>query len=114
MIREDERSSVADAYARDVDATRNQPIKLAKERLRIDDDAWPDDRSDVSVEDTARHKVKFERVFANDDGVPCVVATLVAHNRRNLLGEEVGRLPLPFVAPLETDDHAGRHRFPFH
>ena len=105
---------MADAHARDVNATRNQPIKLAKERLRIDDDAWPDDWSDMPVEDAARHKVQLERVFANDDGVPCVVATLVAHDRRNLLGEEVGRLPLPFVAPLETDDHAGRHRFPFH
>ena len=68
----------------------------------------------MAVEDAARDKVELEGVFADDDRVPGVVAALVAHDHRNLLGEEVGRLPLPFVAPLQADDHAGRHLNPFH
>src|SRR4026208_1240694 len=39
-----------------------------------------------------------------------VVAALVAHDHPDLLREEVGRLALAFVAPLEPDDHRGRHQ----
>src|SRR3954471_13092566 len=39
-----------------------------------------------------------------------VVAALVADDERRLLGEEVGGLALALVAPLEPDDHGGRHQ----
>ena len=45
-----------------------------------------------------------------DDRVAGVVAALVAHDHGDLLGEEVGGLALALVAPLEADDHGGRHQ----
>src|SRR5688500_720926 len=39
-----------------------------------------------------------------------VVAALVAHDHRDLLGQEVGRLALALVAPLEPDDDCRRHQ----
>src|SRR6185295_13081444 len=39
-----------------------------------------------------------------------VVAALVADHHRGLLGQEVGRLALALVAPLQPDDHGGRHQ----
>ena len=98
---------------RDINAARGEFVKLAQQRCWVHHHPWPNDRRDVAVEDTARDKMEFEGVFADDDRVPGVVATLVAHDHRNLLGEEVGRLPLPLVAPLQADDHAGRHLNPF-
>ena len=47
---------------------------------------------------------------AEHDRVAGVVAALVADDPADLLGEEVGRLALPLVAPLEPDDHGRRHR----
>ena len=46
-----------------------------------------------------------------DDGVPGVVAALVADDEIRLLRQEVRDLALAFVAPLGTDD--GRHRHVF-
>ena len=45
-----------------------------------------------------------------DHGVAGVVAALVADDHRDLLGQEVGRLALALVAPLEPDDHGSRHQ----
>ena len=47
-------------------------------------------------------------LVAEDDRVAGVVAALVADDDRDLLGEEVGRLALALVAPLEADHDRGR------
>ena len=50
-----------------------------------------------------------EALAVDDDGVPGVVAALVADDHVHLLGDEVGELPLPFIAPLRSYDHRGGH-----
>src|SRR4029078_6391516 len=99
------------------------------ERRRVYDDAAADHRRDVRVEHARRHEVELEdlvaadargaggvaRPVASDDRVAGVVAALVADDHRDLLGEEVGRLALALVAPLEPDDHGcGHQRRPRH
>ena len=109
VIRKDQVRCVADAHLGDVDAAADQPVELPNERGGVDDHPWPDDWGDVPIEDTRGDQVQLEGVVADDDRVAGVVAALVANDRRDLLGEEVGGLPLPLVAPLESDDHARRH-----
>ena len=96
-------------------ATRRCPrddehVQLADERLRVDDDAVPDHRGDVRVQHARRHEVELQDLVALDHRVAGVVAALVAHDHRDLLGQEVGRLALALVAPLEPHDDRGGHQ----
>jgi hypothetical protein len=93
-----------------VNASRREHVELADQRRRVDDDAAPDDRGDVRVEHARWHEVELEDLVAADDGVAGVVAALVADDHRDLLGEEIGRLALALVAPLEAHDDGRRHQ----
>ena len=70
----------------------------------------PITRRDVRVEHARRRQLELEDLVPADDGVAGVVATLVAHDHGRLLGQEVGRLALALVAPLQPDDHGSRHQ----
>jgi hypothetical protein len=85
-----------------------EAVELGQGR-RVDDDARSDDRGDVRVEHARGNEVELEHLVAEHDRVARVVAALVAHDHRHLLGQEVGRLALALIAPLEPDDHRGRH-----
>ena len=80
------------------------------ERRRVDDDAVADHRRDVRVEHARRAQLELHGLVADHDRVARVVAALVADDHRDLLGEEVGRLALALVAPLEADDHRRGHQ----
>ena len=110
VVRHDHVRSAADPDARRVDAARREHVELADQGRRVDDDARADDGRDVRVEDARRDEVELEDLVAEHDRVAGVVAALVADDHRDLLGEEVGRLALALVAPLEPDDHRGRHQ----
>ena len=110
VVRHDHVRTATDPDPRDVDAARHEHVQLVDEGDRVDDDAVADDRGDVRVEHTGRGQAELEDLVAADDGVAGVVAALVAHDHRDLLGQEVGRLALALVAPLEPDDHGGRHQ----
>ncbi len=55
--------------------------------------------------------MEIEDLLAQHDRVTGVVATLVADDGRDVLGQGIGRLALAFVAPLQADDHCGGHLF---
>ena len=54
--------------------------------------------------------MELEDLVAAHDGVARVVAALVADDHRDLFREEVGRLALALVAPLQPDDHGRGHQ----
>jgi hypothetical protein len=93
-----------------VDPARGQRVELVDQGRRVDDHPRSDDRDDVGVEDPGRDEVELEHLVAQHQGVAGVVAALVAHDEGGLLGQEVGRLALAFVTPLEPDDDRGRHQ----
>ena len=84
-------------------------VDLGEQRRQVDDDAVADDRHDVVVEDAARDQLQGVAVAADDDGVPGVVATLVAHDVAVLLGQQVDDLGLALVTPLGADDDGDGH-----
>ena len=110
VVRHDHVRAAADPDAADVDAARREHVELVDQGDRVDHDAVADDRGDVRVEHARRRQAELEDLVAADDRVAGVVAALVAHDHRDLLGEEVGRLALALVAPLQPDDHGGRHQ----
>jgi hypothetical protein len=110
VVRHDHVRAAADTDALDVDATRDEHVELVDQRHGVDHDAVADDRGDVRVEHARRGEPELEHLVAADDRVAGVVAALVAHDHRGLLGEEVGGLALALVAPLQADDHGRRHQ----
>jgi hypothetical protein len=109
VVREDQVGVAADDEPAGVDALAGQHVELGQQHTRIDHDAVGDDRNDVVVQDPARHQLEGEALAVHDDGVPGVVAALVADHQVHLLGDEVGELPLPLITPLGPDDNGRRH-----
>ena len=100
---------VADAQLVGRDAALAQHGHLVEQRPRVDHHAGPDDRRDVRMQHAARHEVELEDLVADDHGVAGVVAALVAHDQRDAVGQQVGRLALALVAPLEAADDRRGH-----
>ena len=92
-----------------VDAGRFEPVDLGEQDAGVDHHAVADHRCHVVVEDTRRDELQGEALAVDHDGVPGVVAALVADDHRHLLGQEVGELALALVSPLGADDDGGGH-----
>ncbi len=110
VVRHDQVRVGRDPQRARVDLAVAQPVELVGEHLRVDHRPVADHAQLVGIEDPARHQVQLEHLVAAHDCVAGVVAALEAHDRIGTLGEHVGDLALPFVAPLGADDHDSRHR----
>ena len=88
----------------DVDAAPLEADDLVGDDLRVDDHAVADQAQLAGVEDPRRDQVELVDLVAADDRVAGVVAALVADHDVGPLGEQVGDLPLPLVAPLGADN----------
>ncbi len=110
VVRHDHVRTAADPDATHVDPARREHVELGDEGDRVDDDAVADHRGDVRVEHAGRRQPQLQDLVAAHDRVAGVVAALVADDHRHLFCQEVGGLALPLVAPLEADDHRGRHQ----
>ncbi len=84
-------------------------VELGAERPGVDHGAVADHAEGAGVEDPRRHEVQLVDLVPGDDGVPGVVAALVAGDDVAALGEEVDHLALALVAPLGPDHHGGGH-----
>ena len=109
VVRHDHVRAPADADLCDVDPAAREHVQLRDQRRRVDDHAGADDRGDMRIEHPGRDEMELEDLVTRDDRMARVVPALVADDHRHLLGEEVGGLALPLVAPLEADDHGGWH-----
>ena len=109
MVRHDQVRVARQLELADVDVARLEHVELGEEHLRVDDDAVADHRDDGGVQDPARDELELEHVAVDHDGVARVVARLVAHDERALLGEIVGEATLAFVTPMGADDHRAGH-----
>jgi hypothetical protein len=93
----------------DADAGPFEPVDLAEQHPRVDDDPVADHARLVAVEDPRRDQVELELLTVADDRVAGVVAALEADDRGSPLGEQIRDLALALVAPLGAHyDHA-RH-----
>jgi hypothetical protein len=93
-----------------VDPSPGQLVHLGQQHPRVDHHPVADDRRDVVVEDPAGQQLQGEGLTVDHDGVPGVVAALVADHQLHLLGQQVGQLPFALITPLGADDDGGSHR----
>src|SRR5207247_1177471 len=87
----------------DVDAVFHEAVDLVEQRVGIEHDAVPDRAAHAGMENTAWNLVQHERRPVDVDGVSGVGASLIAHDPRGALGEDVDEFALPLVAPLGAD-----------
>ena len=103
--RQDQRARLADEETRaDVDADRLQPLDLAEQVHRIDDDAVADVAGHAVAHDARRDQLQRRLDAVDHQRVAGVVAALEAHHRLRVVGQPVDDLALAFVAPLGADD----------
>ena len=87
-------------------------VHLLNEDPWVDDDSVADDRDHVIVEDAAGDQLQGKGLSVDNQGMPGVVAALVADNHRHLTSHEVGELALALVTPLRPDDDRRGHGNP--
>ena len=109
VVRQDQVGVARHPQPGTVDPTRLESVDLGQHDDRIDHDAVADDRSDVVVQDTGRDQLQGEGLAVDDEGVPRIVAALVADDQLHLLGDEVGEFPLALITPLGAHHDGRRH-----
>ena len=113
VVRHDDVGVAGNLQALAGDAFGLQHGHFLHEHARVDDHAVADDRHGGVVHDAGRHEMQRELFVAMDDGVPSVVASLIAHDVVVIARDEVRDLTFALVAPLGADQNGGWHTGPF-
>ena len=93
----------------DRDAGGPDRLDLGEQRLEVDDDARTDDGPSVPRKMPAGSRCSAKRRVAELDGVSGVVASVVARDDVETVGEQVHDLALALVAPLSAQDGQDLH-----
>ena len=110
VVRHDDVRPIAHPESVGPDPATVEHGDLVEEDARIEDDAVTDHGRHVGMEHPRRHEVQLEHLLAEGDRVAGVVTALVADDIRTRLRQDVDRLALALVAPLEPDEHGSRHQ----
>ena len=86
-----------------------QSLDFGDEAERVDDHAVADDAQFIFPQDARRDQVQDVFFFADENGVPGVVAAGIADDDVRVLGEHVNDFAFAFVAPLGADENCIRH-----
>src|SRR5215218_404694 len=87
-----------DAVGRDGEPLRGEAVGLGEEGDGVDDHPVPEHAGLARVDDARGDEVQRVRLVADLDGVPGVVAALVARDHVEALGQQVDDLALALVA----------------
>ncbi len=96
-------------HRRNLDALLPQPVDLADEEMRIDDDAIANDRKLARTDDSRGQQRELIGHAVDDQRVPGVMAALEAHDDVSLERQPVDDFALALVAPLGADHRHIRH-----
>ena len=111
MYVKDDMGAVRDEYpSLGVQAMLLERLELLEEARHVDDTATSDDIDAAGVHETAGQDVEVVGNSVRDDGVAGVVTALGAAADLRLVGKNVGKLALAFVAPLGAEDNGDGHR----
>lgn len=78
--------------------------------VQVDDHARAQHTDNVRVQDAGGQQVQDELALRGDDGVPGVVATLIAGHHIGVFRQQVDDAALAFIAPIDTSN-CGKHNF---
>ena len=101
VVRENEIGTVTDEQITvDGNAARLEVVNFFEQSQRVDDDAVADDVELAGIEDAGGDEMENVLLVADLDGVPGVVAALIADDNVGLLGQDVNDFAFAFIAPL--------------
>ena len=83
-------------------------VHLARQMVQVDDHARAQHTDNVRVQDAGGQQVQDELALRGDDGVPGVVATLIAGHHIGVFRQQVDDAALAFIAPIDTSN-CGQH-----
>ena len=86
------------------DARIAELLDLAEEMLYVDDHAGSEHIDGVVAEDAGGKKIEYEFSLLVDDGVTCVVSSLIANYDVIIAAEQVNHSALALVAPVDSGD----------
>lgn len=86
-----------------------QCLQLLEEARHMNDATAADDVDAAWVDEARGEDVEIVCDSIGDDGVSGVVTTLSTAAQLRFVGEDVGELPLAFIAPLGAKDDRRRH-----
>ena len=106
MVRHADDGLVADLQVlrRDGDAAVAQTPNLVEQVLGVDDHAGTHDVDGLVAQNAGREEIQHELALVVDDGVPGVVAALIAHDNVVFLRQEIDHAALALVAPVDAYD----------
>ena len=106
MVRHGDDRAVGDlqVFGRDDDALLAQARHLPRKVPDVDDHAGTHHADHAFAQNARGQQVQNELAALVDDGVPRVVAALVAADDVVVLGQEVDHAPLALIAPVDADD----------
>src|SRR5437867_3709191 len=79
-------------------------LGLFNQRERIQNNTAADHAFHVRMKNSRRNQMQNVVSIADIDGMPCVVATLIARDAVVAFGQDIDNLTLAFVPPLEPYD----------
>ena len=109
MPREDQVRLTADLQLGAADAAALERVDLVEQRGHVDDDAVADHRDHMWIQHAGRHQLQRVALRPDDDGVPGVVTTLVAHDVGVFAGQQVDDFGFALIAPLGSNDDGDGH-----
>jgi hypothetical protein len=112
MPRHDQVSAAGQLHVRAIDTLFDQTVDLLQEGDGINDHSIADDRNDRRIQHARGNEMQRKPHSIDHERVAGVMAALIAHNHRHLVGELIGDLAFAFITPLGSDDDCCGHRGP--
>ena len=96
----------------DGDAARLDGVHLPGQMVQVDDHARTQHAGHVRVEDAGGQQVQDELALLCDDGVPGIVAALIAGNDVRMFCQQVDDAALALIAPIDSS-YCSQHNTSF-
>ena len=95
-------------FGADLHAAGLDGLHLIREVVEVDDHTGAQHTGDIRVQDAGGQKVQDELALFGDDGVPGIVAALIAGNDIGVFGQQVDDAAFALIAPIDSSN-SGQH-----
>ena len=106
MVWQDDRAGLADTHSTArINATFRQHIEFFEQCAGRQHHTVTDQTADILTQDAGRDQMQDGLFTLDNQGVTSIVATLKAHHRVGLVGQQIDNLAFALIAPLGANDN---------
>ena len=95
-------------FGADLHAAGLDGLHLIREVVEVDDHTGAQHTGDIRVQDAGGQKVQDKLALFSNDGVPGIVAALIAGNDIGVFGQQVDDAAFALIAPIDSSN-SGQH-----